>query len=107
MALLLRVTNDAARRLGDAYTHVIAEGEARIGRRASNDWVLPDADLYVSSEHACVRLVGGRWILTDHSTNGTFVNAGSEPLGKGNETVLSDFDRLRIGHYEILVRIVA
>lgn len=107
MSLLLRVTSAQARLLGDGFTHVFGARGGSIGRGAQNDWILPDAECFVSVHHASVIERGGRWFLTDHSTNGTFVNGSVEPLGRGNQYALSDLDRLRIGSYEILVKIMA
>ncbi|MFN7019078.1 MAG: FHA domain-containing protein [Fimbriimonadales bacterium] len=45
----------------------------RIGRRAGNDIVIPDA--YVSGQHATIEIVGTDVRITDlGSTNGTFIN---------------------------------
>src|ERR1700730_3680981 len=48
----------------------------------------------------------GCWQIADLSTNGTFLNRESEPLGRGQPHDLRDGDRVRIGPYEIEVRIV-
>jgi type VI secretion system protein ImpI/type VI secretion system protein len=48
----------------------------------------------------------GCWQIADLSTNGTFLNRDSEPLGRGQPHDLRDGDRVRIGPYEIEVRIV-
>jgi type VI secretion system FHA domain protein len=106
MPLLLRVVSAQAKSLGDRYNRVFGTNGGRIGRRLDNDWVLPDPELYVSNLHASVAYRDGRWILTDHSSNGIFINSGSVPLPARTTYVLADYDRLRIGPYEILVRVM-
>jgi type VI secretion system protein len=106
MPLLLRVVSAQARSLGDRYNHVFGPGGGRIGRRLDNDWVLPDPELYVSNLHASVACRDGRWILTDHSSNGIYINGGAVPLPSRSSYALADYDRLAIGPYEILVRVL-
>jgi len=45
-------------------------------------------------------------VATLLSTNGTFLNRESEPIGAGDIRNLRDGDRLRLGAYEIEVRLV-
>jgi type VI secretion system protein ImpI/type VI secretion system protein len=86
-------------------TRRIAGGELRIGRGPDNDWVMPDPDRTLSKRHCVVAFRNGGWALADTSTNGTFVNRESEPVGSGQIRVLNDGDRLRFGAYELEVRI--
>ncbi len=74
-----------------------------IGRNATNDWQLPDPDRFVSSRHACIRCEGGQYYLVDTSTNGVYYNNTEQPLGTGNQAMLSEGDRLYFGEYELLV----
>jgi len=74
-----------------------------IGRNATNDWQLPDPDRFVSSRHASIRCEGGQYYLVDTSTNGVYYNNTEEPLGTGNQAMLSEGDRLYFGEYELLV----
>ncbi len=76
-----------------------------IGRVAGNEWVLPDVERYLSSRHCAVHFRDGAYYLEDTSTNGVYVNAASEPLGKGQSLLLHDGDRLGLGDYEIAVEI--
>jgi type VI secretion system protein ImpI/type VI secretion system protein len=88
-------------------TRRISGGEFRIGRGPDNDWVMPDADRMLSKRHCVVAFRNGGWALADTSTNGTFLNRDSEPLGNGQTRELRDGDRIRLGAYEIEVRIEA
>lgn len=78
----------------------LAEGrDIVIGRAAEADMVLPDPTQQVSSRHAAIRNIAGRWMIADTSTNGTSVNGeavrGPRALAAG--------DTIRIGGYDIAV----
>ena len=78
-------------------------GEFTIGRAQGNEWVVPDSERLLSKKHC--RLVYdpgvGDWQLHDLSTNGTFLNQGSEPIGKGESRVIRNGDRIKLGLYEL------
>jgi type VI secretion system protein len=78
-----------------------------IGRVADNDLSLADPARTISSHHARVDFRDGRFYLTDLSTNGTVVNNGPAPVGKGNTVPLADGDVLTIGAYEVRVAVAA
>ena len=88
-------------------TRRLAGGECSIGRGAENDWVLPDPDRHLSKQHCVLAWRAGGWQVADTSSNGTFLNRDSHPLGRGQARPLADGDRLRLGAYEIEVRIEA
>jgi len=83
----------------------VSENELSIGRGTENGWVLPDPNRHLSKRHCTLAMRGGRWSVTDHSTNGTFVNRDIQAVGDGQTRNLRDGDRLRLGLYEIEVRI--
>ena len=83
----------------------IETGECNIGRGEENDWVLDDPNRHLSKRHCTLSFRGGRWLLVDHSTNGTFINRSPQPLGRGQVRNLRDGDRIRIGEYEIEIRL--
>jgi type VI secretion system protein len=81
------------------------QGVMAIGRNSDNDWVLPDPERLVSSQHCVIQYKDGRYYLTDNSTNGVeLVNAGIR-LRRGNSEPLQDGELIRIGDYEIQARI--
>lgn len=80
-------------------------GEISLGRGAECDWVLADPDRVLSKKHCVLEFFGGGWQLRDTSTNGTFVNHAQAPVGRDQVKPLMDGDRLRLGSYEIEVRI--
>jgi type VI secretion system FHA domain protein len=86
-------------------TRTVAGGEFSIGRGPENDWVLPDPDRTISKQHCLIAYLSGGWQVEDRSTNGTFHNRESEPIGRGEARDLRDGDRLRFGAYEIELRI--
>ena len=75
---------------------------AIIGRSATVTWCLPDPSSHVSSRHAEIAYRGGQYILTDTSTNGTFLNG--EPMTQ--PVAISSGDTISIGSYQILATIV-
>jgi type VI secretion system protein ImpI/type VI secretion system protein len=88
-------------------TRRVGPGEFSIGRGLDNDWVLPDPNRHLSKRHCTLTWRGDSWLLSDTSTNGTFVNADDRPVGNAAPRPLNDGDRLRLGLYELEVRIDA
>jgi predicted component of type VI protein secretion system len=105
MALRLRIVSEHARRLGSRSTKVFGVHGGTIGRATDNEWTLPDPQRYLSGKHARVEFRAGAYFIVDASSNGTYLNGASAPLGKSNERELKDGDYLRLGEYEMLVSI--
>ena len=105
MSLTLRVVSNQSADLGANSSKEFYQCGGAIGRAASNDWVLPDPERFVSGQHALIHYENGEYYLTDTSTNGLYVNAAEQPLGNGNRVRLQDNDRLSIGDYEVVVAI--
>jgi predicted component of type VI protein secretion system len=105
MALRLKIVSDNAGSAGQHARWTFGVNGGRIGRHASNDWVLRDPERFVSGRHAEIEHRGGAWLLRDTSTNGTFINDSDEALGPDRPHELSNGDRFRIGEYEIEVEI--
>jgi type VI secretion system protein ImpI/type VI secretion system protein len=80
-------------------------GELSLGRGAECDWVLADPDRVLSKKHCVIEFFSGGWQVRDTSTNGTFVNHAQAPVGRDQVKPLMDGDRLRLGSYEIEVRV--
>jgi len=80
-------------------------GDYIIGRGADANWVLPDPDRLLSKHHCVVEFRGGGWQVRDLSTNGTFVNHATAPVGRDQTKAIEDGDRLRLGAYEIEIRV--
>lgn len=84
----------------------ITEAGATLGRGTTNSCVLQDNERMVSSRHASIHHQLGQFIITDHSTNGTFVNNSPTPLGPDNSTALSEGDTIAMGQYRFQVGLV-
>ncbi len=80
-------------------------GAFGIGRGPDNDWVLADPDRHLSKRHCVLSWQADFWQIADLSTNGTFLNGEQAPIGPGQVRDLRDGDRIRLGGYEMEVRI--
>ena len=105
MALRLRVTGPHVARLGDHATRVFGVHGGRIGRAADNDWPLPDPERYLSGHHAAITYRSGSWFIVDTSSNGTFLNDATAPLGRDNAHAVTTGDLVRMGEYEFVVSV--
>ena len=107
MYLALQITSNQAGPMGASASKVFSQAGGTIGRVDGNDWVLADTERWVSGRHAIIRCMGGIFSLEDVSTNGTFLNGGTEAVGAANEpAMLKSGDKITIGDYEIYVNIV-
>lgn len=87
----------------DGSCHDLPEGEATIGRRASNTIVI--ADPYVSGAHARLSVSRDRIAFMDvGSTNGSAIN--DERVEPNAEVELHDGDRVTIGQKRYTLRIL-
>ncbi len=103
MALRLTVTSEQGPELGDRASVLIGPEGGRIGRAHDNEWVLPDPNRFLSSHHAHVRFRNGAFLIEDTSTNGLFLNDGTDPVGRLGPQPLRPGDTLRLGAYQIKV----
>jgi type VI secretion system FHA domain protein len=87
-------------------TRSVSGGDFSVGRGPGVDWVLPDPERLLSKRHFAVAYRSGIWQLADTSTNGTFLNRDVAPIGAGDVRNLRDGDRVRLGAYEIEIRLV-
>jgi type VI secretion system protein ImpI len=107
MYLALQVTSPNGSTLGQNASKVFGEGGGTIGRVAGNDWVLPDPERFISSQHAIIRYMNSTFSLEDVSVNGVFVNGQQQAVGAGNDPVMiRQGDRIQIGDYEMFASIV-
>ena len=86
-------------------TRNVSGGEYSVGRGPGVDWILPDPERLLSKRHFALAFRGGVWQLADTSTNGTFINREENAIGGGDIRNLRDGDRVRVGAYEIEVRL--
>jgi type VI secretion system protein len=105
MALRLRVTGPQAAKLGEHATRVFGVHGGRIGRASDNDWALPDPERYLSGHHCEISYRSGSWFVIDTSSNGTFLNDATTPLGRDNAHAVTSGDHVRMGDYEFVVSV--
>ena len=77
-----------------------------IGRSKDCDWTLNDPDRYISNKHILISFSNGRFVLTDVSSNGVFINKSQTPVGKGNTYVLERGDLITLGRFNLEVAAV-
>ncbi|AQQ66472.1 hypothetical protein Mag101_01530 [Microbulbifer agarilyticus] len=105
MDLLLSVIADPEGSNMQKHTKLFTPQGGSFGRADSNDWVLVDPQRVVSSRHAEIIFSDGRYFLKDVSTNGTYHNQSSSPVGNGNQIPLADGDVLALGDYRLKVSV--
>ena len=88
MYLSLQVTGRQAAALGASRSKIFDQRGGSVGRGPQNDWVLPDPERYVSSQHFIIRCMNNAFYLEDVSTNGVFLNGIAEPVRDRGEAVL-------------------
>lgn len=103
MAAPLRKEAAPAYLVGESGEEIaLRTGTLTFGRRAENDWVVPDP--YVSGKHGHIELDATGVYLTDlGSSNGTFVNEAK--LGANMRTRLTPEDELRLGGLRFRLRL--
>ncbi|MEI9982397.1 MAG: type VI secretion system-associated FHA domain protein TagH [Aliidongia sp.] len=106
MTLSLTVISYAGRTPPTPVAVTLGEQGGVIGRLPGCDWVLEDPEGHVSKRHCRIDFVSGRYRITDTSTNGVYLNDGTNRIGFGVSAVLNDGDRLFIGSYDIAVQVL-
>jgi type VI secretion system FHA domain protein len=106
MSLVLSVKGP---RWAQSRTFTLSAGDpasrtAWIGRAPECAVVLDDPDRFVSLHHARLDFANGSFWLTDHSTNGTFVNGRALRLAKDERHRLVAGDTVRLGLFEVTVQ---
>ncbi|MES9906485.1 MAG: type VI secretion system-associated FHA domain protein TagH [Sedimenticola sp.] len=84
---------------------VIDEQGGAVGRTPGNAFVLPDPERFISSKHAMISFQDHRFVITDTSTNGLYLDDSGQPLGRDNSAGLQNGQRLIIGDYTIEILI--
>lgn len=101
MTLSLTIRNVDALENGMPVEFVLHRRGAVIGRAPTCDWSLPDPRNHISSRHCEIAFSDNSYVVTDVSTNGTFLNGSTARLGEPHR--LRHGDILEIGHYELFV----
>ncbi len=103
--LTLRIENHATLDNGGPVSLTLVSKGAQIGRKAGNDWVLPDPSRHISGHHFDVNFEGGQFTLTDVSSNGTFLHGERYRIDGTHQ--IGDGDRFTVGHYIIRAQVSA
>lgn len=90
----------------EAYSHRFDETGGTIGRSSRNDWMLLDPDRFISERHARIHFHDGRFLLTDLSTNGTYLNDDRRRIPRHESVTLKSGDRLSMGHLQMEVMLL-
>ena len=105
MSLVLTIVSYRRQPMAQRLSQRFEAPVVTLGRGPDNDWTLPDPDQIISKKHCVLRIQGGRYTITDTSTNGVYINGSPQPVGNGQSEALADGDRLQLGEYEILVKV--
>jgi len=106
MSLLISIIGFPENCAVSESSKTFGEQGGTIGRSVDNYWVLNDPDCFLSSRHSEIAFEGGHYILTDISTNGTFLNGSREPMGKGNKVQLQDGDEIELSDYKFSIKLL-
>lgn len=102
MTFSLKIVKGAEQAEGVAVEVRLPEPLSRftVGRDPGNDWPIPDRTRAISARHFEFVRAGGRTLLRDVSTNGTFLNGAATRMA--GDHVLADGDRIELGPYLIV-----
>lgn len=106
MELVLDVLDAPAGALASAYSKTFGQAGGFIGRGETCDWILPDANRHVSSQHAQVSFRSGRFCLTDLSSNGIRLRDSGTRLKKGQARVIEEGQVFELGGFCIRAHLV-
>jgi type VI secretion system FHA domain protein len=84
-------------------TRTLTTGTLSIGRGERNDWQLTDPERHLSKTHCVISAENGKFVLTDLSTNGMYINGARQPTSRDSRITLTDGDEFRLGEYSITV----
>ncbi len=105
MALTLEVVNYKGIPSVNPLRARFEQGGGTVGRSLDNNLPLPDEDKVISRYHGNIRYQNGGFVYIDTSTGGTLLCNKNRLLEKEDSVVLADGDHLKIGEYELVVRI--
>ncbi len=105
MSILLSIIESPENCAITESSKTFGEQGGTIGRGTENYWVLNDPECFLSSQHSQISFENGVYVLTDLSTNGTFLNGSREPMGKGNQVQLQDGDEIELSDYKFRINI--
>jgi type VI secretion system protein ImpI len=102
--LKLVVSNPSQVASGQSREHVFNVSGGSIGSAESDTWRLSSHRTGASQGHAEVRFVDGVFCLIDRSGR-TYINSGTQPVGRGRRARLKSGDVITIGRYQLKVEV--
>ena len=103
MSLSLKITSYQRLTPSQQSVYKATSDSFTIGRNSDNDWAIPDPQRFLSGKHCRIHQEGGRYLITDTSTNGVFLNGSEARLERNVAVDLNPGDKFRIGDYEFEV----
>ncbi|KXI22606.1 type VI secretion system-associated FHA domain protein [Photobacterium sanguinicancri] len=103
MPLSLRIISSPDGEPITAWAHNFPDEGGSIGRAFGTTMQLSDASREISGTHALISRSSRGYQIMDVSTNGLFINGSHEPLGRNNQSTLSDGDVLNLGKYRLMI----
>lgn len=98
--LKLTIINPAAASAGASVDHRFSTRGGSIGTAANDTWQLSSQRTGAVPGHAEIRFMDGGFCLIDRSGR-TYINSGSQPVGRGRRARLKHGDTLVIGRYRM------
>lgn len=98
--LRLLVSNPTQVASGSTREHVFGVSGGSIGSAESDTWRLSSHRTGAVHGHAEVRFVDGGFCLIDRSGR-TYINSGTQPVGRGRRARLKSGDVITIGRYQL------
>lgn len=90
---------------GAAREHVFGVSGGSIGSAESDTWRLSSHRTGAAHGHAEVRFVDGVFCLIDRSGR-TYINSGTQPVGRGRRARLKSGDLITIGRYQLKAEVL-
>ncbi|SHK17515.1 FHA domain protein [Marinobacter antarcticus] len=98
--LKLTAINPGSTRSGASIEHSFGPQGGSIGTAGNDTWQLSAHRTGVVPGHAEVRLLDGGYCLIDRSGR-TYINSGTQPVGRGRRARLNQGDTVSIGRYRL------
>lgn len=98
--LKLTVINPGTTRSGASIEHSFGPQGGSIGTAGNDTWQLSAHRTGAVPGHAEVRLLDGGYCLIDRSGR-TYINSGTQPVGRGRRARLNQGDTVSIGRYRL------
>ena len=104
--LKLVVSNPTQVASGLAREHVFGVRGGSIGSAGSDTWQLSSHRTGAVGGHAEVRFMDGVFCLIDRSGR-TYINSGTQPVGRGRRARLKSGDTITIGRYQLKAEVLS